>query len=223
MSKIIVHHLEKSRSQRILWLLEEIGLDYEIKEYKRDPKTIRAPKELRDIHPLGRSPVVTVDELVLVESGAILESLVERFAPDSLRPQPGSSEYLDFRYWMHYAEGSFMPPLLVSLIFGQLRDVKLPFFLKPVVKGIAGKVDAAYTHPEMLNHMSFVENALGQHSHFVGDSFSAADIQMGYPVEAALKRGAKLGDFPNMQRWLDTMKARPAYKRAEEKGGPAMP
>ena len=133
---LIVHHLNNSRSQRILWLLEELGLPYEIVKYQRDPQTMLAPPELRRVHPLGKSPVVTVDGLTLAESGAIIETLVERYGDVRLAPPPGSPEAVRYRYWLHYAEGSAMPPLLLKLIFDRIGSAKMPFFAKPVAKGI---------------------------------------------------------------------------------------
>ena len=210
---ITVHHLELSRSHRIVWLLEELGVDYEIIEYARDPKTLRAPPELRELHPLGKSPVVTVDEVVLAESGAIVEELVERFGP-LLKPSDAEGLRL-YRYWLHYAEGSLMPPLLVKLLMNKVRKAPLPFFLKPIAKAIPDKLDGQYTDPEIQKQFAFIEQELSGRDHFAGDAFSAADIMLSYPIEA---RGLPLQ--PATQAWVDRMHARPAYQRASERAGP---
>ena len=200
-------------------MLEELGVPYELREYKRNPKTMRAPPELRQLHPLGKSPVVSLGEVVLAESGAIQESLLDRYDPEGkLRPVAGAAERDAYHYWTHYAEGSAMPPNLVWLIFDNLRKAKVPFFVKPIVKTIAGKVDAAYTKPEMARHSEFVDGHLAKQEFFAGSSFTAADIQMFYPVDVrALRRG--LAGAPGTQAWLERVKARPAYQKAVERGG----
>jgi glutathione S-transferase len=217
-SEIVVHHLENSRSLRLLWLLEELGLEYELREYKRNPKTIRAPAELRELHPLGKAPVVVVDGKVLAESGAIMESLLDRFdEAGELRPLEGDARDA-FHYWMHYAEGSLMPVFLVRLILENIKKAKLPFFVKPIAKGIVSKVDAAYTNPELERHIPFIEAHLAGHAYFAGDAFTAADIQMFYNVDVlALRDG--LSSQPKMAAWLQKVKARPAYQAAEKRGG----
>ncbi len=219
MPQIILHHLENSRSQRILWLLEELELPYELKIYKRNPETMRAPPELKAVHPLGRSPVLTIDELVLAESGAIIEHVLETLGGGRLRPAAGSPEQVPYRFWMHYAEGSLMAPLLVKLIFSKLRTGPVPFFIKPIARGIADKVDASYTTPEIRNHFSFVEQTLAAQPWFAGEAFTGADIQMSYGVGAGLERAGMGSECPNATVWLARCKARPAYRRAIEKGG----
>lgn len=217
---ITVHHLENSRSQRVLWLLEELGLDYVVVRYARDPQTLQAPPELRRVHPLGKSPVVVDDHHVLAESGAVLEYLVERYdTARTLAPSPGSDERLRYRYWMHYAEGSLMPPLLVTLIFRRLKSAPMPFFARPVARGIADKMLAAFSAPQLKLHLDYLENELAQRQWFAGDDFSAADIQMSFPMEAAAARMG-FGERPNLQRYVERIHARPAYQRALEKGGP---
>ena len=219
---IKVHHLESSRSQRILWLLEELGLQYELVRYARDPETMLAPPELRKVHPLGKSPVLEEDGLVLAESGAIIEYLVERHdQAHRLWPSPGPAtdpERLRYRQWMHYAEGSAMPPLLLSLVFTRLQQAPMPFFAKPVAKGIAEKVLKTFVRPQMRLHMAYMDAALGQHEWFAGDRFSAADIQMSFPVEAACSRG-DASQYPHLRRFVEGIRARPAYQRAVERGG----
>ena len=217
---IVVHHLENSRSQRVLWLLEELGLAYELKHYKRDPKTMLAPPELKAIHPLGKSPVVTDDGVTLAESGAIIEALLDKYGEGRLRPAAGTPEYQRFRYWLHYAEGSAMPPLLLKLVFDRMERGPAPFFMKPILKGIAGKVKSAFITPQIDTHTAFVNGELGKSTWFAGDDFSAADIQMSFPMEAVVSRGDVGERIPNIKKFVDTIHARPAYKKALERGGP---
>ncbi|OUL99709.1 glutathione S-transferase family protein [Variovorax sp. JS1663] len=218
---ITVHHLNNSRSQRVLWLLEELGLSYEIVHYQRDPKTMLAPPSLRAVHPLGKSPVVTTgDGLALAESGAILETLVERYGEGRLAPAAGTPEALRYRYWMHYAEGSAMPPLLLKLMFDQIEKAKMPFFARPIAKGIAAKAKAAFIVPNIRNHLDFMEAELGKSEWFAGADFSGADIQMSFPVEAAVARGGLDAKRPKLMAYLERIHARPAYQRALERGGP---
>lgn len=214
-----VHHLVYSRSLRILWMLEEMGATYEIVTYHRD-KAFRAPPELEEIHPLGRAPVLEADGVVMAESGAILEFLADHHP--ELRPEPGTPEHQNFRFWMHYAEGSIMPPLLVRLLFDKVGSAKVPFFIKPVVKGIVDKVDKSYTDDQVGRHLRFMNQQLADREYFVGDTFSAADIQMIYAVDAGLERG-RVDGLTNLSRWQERMADRPAYQRALEKGGPALP
>jgi glutathione S-transferase len=217
---ITVHHLNNSRSQRVLWLLEELGLDYTIVRYQRDPDTLLAPPSLRAIHPLGKSPVVVDGEDVLAESGAVLEYLVERYdTAHAFAPSPGTSERLRYRYWMHYAEGSAMPPMLLSLVFSRLKQAPMPFFIRPVARGIADKALSGFVAPQVKLHLDYMENELGRQSWFAGEAFSAADIQMSFPVEAAAAR-AGLEKYPRLQSFLQRIHARPAYQRALEQGGP---
>ena len=220
MPRVVLHHLEASRSHRIAWLLEELGVDYEIVHYLRDPKTMRAPAELRAIHPLGKSPVVTLDELVLAESGAIVEHVLDVFGEGRLRPAAGDAAMVPYRYWLHYAEGSLMSPLLVALILGQVRSAKLPFFVKPVAKGIADKVDANYTRPELERQFRYLEDHLAANAWFAGEAFTGADIQMSYPLEAGLERARLPFETPAIRAWLEKTRARPAWQRATEKAGP---
>ena len=217
-SPVVVHHLENSRSLRVLWLLEELGEKYEIRRYARD-SNFRAPPELRAVHPLGRSPVVEVDGEVLAESGAIIEYFVER-AGGKLRPQ-ARQELLRYRFFLHYAEGSAMPPLLVQFLVEQLRGQKVPFFARPVTRKIGDEIERNFSGPAIAAHFGFVETELKHRPYFAGEELSAADIQMIYPVEAALRRGK--ADWPNLRAWRERVTARPAYRRAESLGGPSMP
>lgn len=217
---IAVHHLNNSRSQRVLWLLEELGLDYTVVRYERDPQTLLAPPALRKVHPLGKSPVLVDGGETLAESGAILEYLVERYdAAHAFAPSPGSSERLRYRYWMHYAEGSAMPPMLLSLVFSRLKQAPMPFFAKPVARLIADKALGGFVGPQVKLHLDYMESELGKAQWFAGKDFSAADIQMSFPVEAAAAR-AGLGDRPHLRAFLERIHARPAYQRALQQGGP---
>ena len=217
---ITVHHLNNSRSQRVLWLLEELGLPYEIKFYERDKKTMLAPPELRAVHPLGKSPVITDGPLTVAESGAILEYLVDRYGEGRLKPPAGSAEALQYRYFMHYAEGSAMPPLLMKLVFDRIETAPMPFFAKPIAKGIAGKVKAGFITPQINNHLDFLESELGRRPWFAGGEFTAADIQMSFPLEAAAARGGLAADRPRLMDFLQRIHAREAYQRALQRGGP---
>jgi glutathione S-transferase len=217
---IIVHHLNNSRSQRVLWLLEELGLEYEIKHYERDPKTMLAPPELLKIHPLGKSPVITDDALTMAESGAILEYLVDRHGNGRLIPPPNTQERLRYTYWMHYAEGSAMPPLLMKLVFDRIEKGPMPFFVKPVARAIVSKAKSAFIQPQIDRHLDYLEKELAKGGWFAGSEFSAADIQMSFPVEAAASRAGLNGSRPHLMQFLQRIHARPAYKRALERGGP---
>ncbi len=216
---IVVHHLNNSRSQRVLWLLEELGLPYEIRKYRRDAKTMLAPAELRQVHPLGKSPVITDDGTVLAESGAILEYLTEKHGNGRLVPAPGTPERLRYTYWMHFAEGSAMPPLLLKLIFDRIEKGPMPFFVRPIAKGIAGRVKSGFIQPNLERNLDFMEAELGRSAWFAGDAFTAADIQMSFPLEAAAVRGGLNESRPRLWEFLTRIHSRPAYLRALEKGG----
>jgi glutathione S-transferase len=217
---IVVHHLNNSRSQRVLWLLEELKLPYEIRRYERDAQTMLAPPELRAVHPLGKSPVISDGELTLAESGAILEYLADRYGAGRLAPLPGTPERTRYSYWMHYAEGSLMPPLLMKLIFDRVESSPMPFFVKPVARGIADKVRKGFVLPNINTHLDFLERELKDSDWFAGPAFSAADVQMSFPLEAAQARGGLDTKRPRLMRWLGRVHARPAYKQALERGGP---
>lgn len=219
MQELTVHHLESSRSQRVLWLLEELQVPYAVKQYARDPQTKRAPAELRAVHPLGKSPVVTLpDGTVLAESGAIIETLVELHGNGRLRPAPGTEAHRRYVFWMHYAEGSLMPPLLVRFILQRLRSAPLPFFVRPIARGIAGKIDEAFTTPELSRHVAFLESELEGRPWLTGDELTAADVQMSFPLEALLARAE--AKPPRIGAFVERVRARPAYQRALERGGP---
>lgn len=216
---IVVHHLNNSRSQRVLWLLEELGLAYEIKLYERDPATLRAPPALRDVHPLGKSPVITDGALTLAESGAIIEYLVDDHPDARLAPPPGTPERLRYLYWLHYAEGSAMPLLLLKLVFDRIEGARMPFFVRPVAKSIARRVKSSLIEPQIAQHLDYIEAQLAKSPWFAGDAFSAADIQMSYPLEAAAARAGRGAGRPNLAAFLDRIRARPAYQRALERSG----
>jgi glutathione S-transferase len=216
---IIVHHLNNSRSQRILWLLEELGLPYEIKKYQRDPKTMLAPPELRAVHPLGKSPVIQDGETIVAESGAIIEYLIGRYGEGRLAPAAGTPERLRYTYFLHYAEGSAMPPLLLKLVFDRVESTPAPFFVRPIARAIAGKVKDSFVLPQIRQHLAFLEGELAQRAWFAGDDFSAADIQISFPLEAAAARGGLDVQYPKLSAFLERIHARPAYRRALERGG----
>jgi glutathione S-transferase len=217
---IVVHHLENSRSQRVLWLLEELGVPYEVKRYARDPATMLAPSSLKAVHPLGKSPVITDDGETVAESGAIVEYLVERHGNGRLAPPPGTPERTRYTYWLHYAEGSAMPPLLLKLVFNRVESAPMPFFVRPIAKQIAGRVKTTFIEPQIKLHLDWMDSELGKSAWFAGDQFTAADVQMSFPLEAAAARGGLDGDWPRLTAFLRKVQERPAYARALEKGGP---
>lgn len=217
---ITLHHLENSRSQRVLWLLEELGLPYEVRRYARDPRTKLAPPALREVHPLGKSPVITDGTVTVAESGAILEHLLDAHdAEGRLHPiEPGEARR-QYRYWLHFAEGSAMPPLLMKLVFDTVRR-KAPLLVRPIASAIAAEVDRQFYGPNIRSQLDFMESHLAQHTWFAGDRFSAADIQMSFPIEAAAARAGLDAGRPRLVAWLARVQERPAYRRALEVGGP---
>ncbi|QND73898.1 glutathione S-transferase family protein [Tardiphaga robiniae] len=215
---LTVHHLNNSRSQRVLWLLEELGTPYEIIRYNRQPNML-APPELRAIHPLGKSPVITDNGNTIAESGAIIEYLVKTYGNGRLIPPDNTPERLRFTYWLHYAEGSAMPPLLLKLIFLMLPK-RAPLLMRPVVNAIAAKALNTLVDPQLKQHMAFWEGELSKSEWFAGSEFTAADIQMSFPLEAASARAGLEQGHPKAMAWLAKIHARPAYQRALEKGGP---
>ena len=217
---ITVHHLNNSRSQRVLWLLEELGLPYAVKRYERNAKTMLAPPELKAVHPLGKSPVITEGAATVAESGAILEYLLDRAGDSPLRPSAGTPEHLRYRYWLHYAEGSAMTPLLLKLIFGRIPSQPMPFFVRPVARAIAGGALKNFVDPQVQLHLDYLEGELGRSTWFAGETFTAADIQMSFPLEAAAARGGLDARYPKLGAFLQRIHARPAYARALEAGGP---
>ena len=221
---LTVHHLENSRSQRVLWLLEELGLPYEVKRYARDKKTSLAPPELAAVHPLGKSPVISDGKTVVAETGAIVEYLLDAAGDNALRPARGSADGLRFTYWLHFAEGSAMPPLVMALVFNKVRTAPMPFFAKPIAKAIADKVMKGFVQPNIASQLAFMEAELATRPWFAGNSFTAADIMMSFPLEAAAVRGKDGGGldarYPKLGEFLTRIHARPAYQRALDRGGP---
>jgi glutathione S-transferase len=217
---IVVHHLANSRSQRVLWLLEELGLDYEVRRYERDAKTLLAPPELRAVHPLGKSPVIEDGNVKLAESGAIIEYLAGRYGEGKLVPPAGTPGRLRYVYWLHFAEGSAMPPFLLKLLFDRIEHGPVPFFVRPVARAIARRVKSQYVVPNIERNLDFMEAELGRSPWFAGETFSAADIQMSFPVEVARARGGLDGRRPKLLDFLERIHARPAYRQALARGGP---
>ncbi len=216
---IIVHHLEDSRSQRVLWLLEELEIAYEVKRYNRDPETSLAPPELYDIHPLGKSPVISDGDVVVAETGAIFEYLVDTYGEGTaLKPAPGTQAARDYTYWLHYAEGSAMTNLLLKLVFMRLPE-RAPMLMRPIVKRVSGAAEEGFIDPRIAEHAAWWNTALEKTGYFVGDDLTAADIMMSFPLEAGATR-AEFGDFPNIHAFVERIHARPAYQTALEKGGP---
>ncbi|CAM8674692.1 MULTISPECIES: glutathione S-transferase family protein [Leclercia] len=215
---ITVHHLNQSRSQRVLWALEELSLPYQIVRYQRD-KTMMAPATLRKIHPLGKSPVLEDNGLILAESGAILEYLQETYDPGGqMKPQERELK-LQYRFWLHYAEGSLMPLLLMKLVFASLGKPPVPFGLRTLGKVLGQGVEKAYLNRQLETHARFLESSLEKHRWFAGDHLSMADVQMSFPVFALLERGG-IDNLPRLQNWKKNVEMRPAWQRAIQQGGP---
>ncbi len=217
---IVVHHLNASRSQRILWLLEELEVPYEVKRYERDAQTMLAPPSLRAIHPLGKSPVITDGDQTIAESGAIIEYLAGRHGGGRLVPPAGTREHQRYIYWLHYAEGSAMPPLLLKLVFDRVETAPMPFFVKPIARRIAGRAKSSFIEPQIKLHLGYMERELEKSTWFAGNEFSAADVQMSFPLEAAAARAGLDPSLPKLTAFLQRIHARPAYQRALAKGGP---
>lgn len=215
---ITVHHLNNSRSQRVLWLLEELGVRYEVKRYERDKATMLAPRELKQVHPLGKSPVITENGRTIAETGAIIEYILVHHGQGRLVPQAGTDERLRFTYWLHYAEGSAMTPLLLKLVFTRM-PLSAPGLLRGLVTNIAKQGEARVADPQIAMHVDYWDNELSRAEWFAGPEFTAADIMMSFPLEAAAARaGAK--SRPMVKAFLDRIHARPAYLAALKAGGP---
>jgi glutathione S-transferase len=202
---LTLHHLNDSRSQRILWLLEELGTPYEMRRYQRDVETRLAPPELKEVHPLGKSPVITDGDRTIAESGAIVDYIIRSYGKGAMMPPPGSADYEAYNEWLHYAEGSAMLPLMLNLYVGRLKEAGAP--LHP-------RIDS-----ELANHLGYVDRALQGREFFVGASLTGADIQMSFVGEMAKVFG-RLGPYRNLAAWLERMHARPAFRRSVAKGGP---
>jgi glutathione S-transferase len=217
---ITVHHLNNSRSQRVLWLLEELGVPYEVKRYERDATTMLAPPALLAIHPLGKSPVIVDDAVTVAESGAIVDYLVDRYGGGRLIPAAGTAERLRYTYWLHYAEGSAMPPLLLKLVFDRVANASAPWPISAIARRIAGTVEKSFIGPQLRRHLDYMESELTAHPWFAGGEFTAADVQMSFPLEAAKSRAGLNAGRPRLWDFLERIHARDAYKRALERGGP---
>jgi glutathione S-transferase len=217
---LVVHHLNNSRSQRVLWLLEELGIPYEVKRYERDSKTMLAPPELLSVHPLGKSPVIVDAGVTVAESGAIIEYLIDKYGNGRLIPPPGTPERLRYTYWLHYAEGSVMPPLLMKLVFDRIAANPAPWPVRAIARRIGGAVQSSFIAPNLKRHLNYMEAELGAHTWFAGDDFTAADVQMSFPLEAAVSRAGLNASRPKLIAFLDRIHAREPYKRALERGGP---
>jgi glutathione S-transferase len=215
---IVVHHLNNSRSQRVLWLLEELGVPYEVKRYERDAKTMLAPPELLAVHPLGKSPVITDGDKTIAETGAIIDYVLDTYGQGRLIPAAGTPERLRYTYWLHYAEGSAMTPLLLKLVFTALPN-RAPGLLKGLVKAIAAKAQTGFVDPQLKTHIDYWEAELAKAPWFAGPDFTGADIAMSFPLEAAVAR-AGAASRPRVKAFLDRIHARPAYRQALERGGP---
>ncbi len=216
---IIVHHLEDSRSQRVLWLLEELGVPYEVKRYNRDPVTSLAPPELYAVHPLGKSPVISDGDISVAETGAIFEYLIDTYdTGGSLKPAAGTQHGRDYTYWLHYAEGSAMTNLLLKLVFTRLPE-RAPMLMRPIVRRVAASAEEGFIDPRIAEHAKWWNTSLEQTGYFVGDTLTGADIMMSFPLEAAATR-ADLSELPHINAFLERIHARPAYQAALEKGGP---
>lgn len=220
---LTVHHLDNSRSLRVLWMLEELGLAYELKQYARDAKTMLAPPELRQVHGLGKAPVLQDGTRVLAESGAILDYLADSYDSERvLSPAPlpaASDERMAYRYWLHYAEGSAMPPMLLTLVMSRIRNAPMPFFAKPIARAIADKAEKGFVGPQRRLHLDWMEQRLAASPWFAGKRFTAADIQMSFPIQAAASRGDGLADKPALRGFLQRIEQRPGYQRAVVRGG----
>ena len=214
---LTVHHLNNSRSQRILWLLEELGVPHEVKHYARDLKTMAAPASLLAVHALGKSPVITDNGRTIAETGAIVEYILTKYGNGSLLPQADSEDHLRYTYWMHFSEGSAMPPLVMTLLFNELPK-RTPALLRPVARLISKTVQTSYLAPQIERQLDLMEAELGRSTWFAGPDMTGADVMMSFPVEAASSRNG-LGARPRLAQWLTTIHARPAYQRALQEGG----
>ncbi len=214
---ITVHHLNNSRSQRVLWLLEELGVPYEVERYERDTKTMLAPPELRAVHPLGKSPVITDGSRTVAETGAIVDYILAEHGQGRLIPPAGTDERLRYTYWLHFAEGSAMPPLVMTLLFTAIPQ-RVPALIRPIAKLIGSNVIKSFLRPNIEAQHALMEAELVRGGWFAGDAFTAADVMMSFPVEAATSRGG-LGGNTRLKDWLVRIQARPAYQAALAKGG----
>lgn len=217
---IVVHHLENSRSQRVLWLLEELGLAYEVKRYERDKSTNLAPEELLKVHPTGKSPLIEDAGAVIAETGAIVEHIIEERGAGRLQPARGGADWRRYRYWMHAAEGSYMPPLVLTLMLGRMETAPMPFFARPIAKKLTGAVREGYLNHTIAGLFGYLDAELGKSEFLAGSDLTGADIMMSFPAEAMLQRGPDALKTKRIRAYVEKLHARPAYKRALERGGP---
>ncbi len=217
---ITVHHLNNSRSQRVLWLLEELELPYQIKRYERDKTTNLAPRELMDVHPLGKSPVIDDNGTVFAETGAIVEHIIDSHGGGRLKPDPDTDDYRRYKYWLHAAEGSYMPPLVLALMVGRIEAAPMPFFARPIARKLAKGIRDAYLDHTVNALFKYADGELSARSWFAGENFSAADIIMSFPLEAGVTRVEAAKKSKAIAGYLRRIHDRPAYSRALEKGGP---
>lgn len=215
---ITLHHLENSQSIRILWLLEELGLDYEFKMYDRDKTTFLAPDAYKRLSPLGTAPVITDGELVLPESNAIVDYILDTYGEGKLRPAVGTPERTRYLFWFHVAQGSFQPLLTTSFVFNALKT-RVPFILKPIIRSVIGRAEKLFLEPRLTALLKLIEADLGRSTWFAGEELTAADIVMGYCMEIAAVRAGMDRRYPNAQRFIEQMRSRPAYKAALERDG----
>lgn len=216
---LTLHHLERSRSHRVLWMLEELGIDYKIETYKRDSKTLLAPDKLKNIHPLGKSPVITDGDRTIAESSVILDYLADRYGDGRLKPIKESDEYWDYQYFLQAAEGSFMPYLFLSFVMSRLSKSPVPVVIRPVGKALSLGLQQKLIDPNLKGQFHFINQHLAENTWLAGDEFTAADIQMSYPLLAAESR-SNLKDYPLILNFLEKIRNREAYRKALEKGGP---
>lgn len=217
---IVVHHLENSRSQRVLWLLEELGVPYDVKRYERDKKTSLAPKELLKVHPTGKSPVIEDAGAAIAETGAIVEHIIETHGQGRLAPARGGPEWRRYRYWMHAAEGSYMPPLVLTLMLNRMETAPMPFFAKPIAKRLTGAVREGYLNHTIAGLFGYFDAELQRSPFLAGEELTGADIMMSFPAEAMLQRGPAALKTPRLKAYVEKLRGRPAFKRALERGGP---
>lgn len=215
---LTLHHLNNSRSQRILWLLEELNVDYKLVTYQRDAKTNLAPSELKAIHPLGRAPILTTEQGALAESGAIIEYIIREYAKDGFIPPTDPAMFQQYLFWLHFAEGSLMPPMVAQLVMNKARAKAAPFFIKPIVTKLVDGIMDAYYGPNLQQSLRYVETYLANHSWFAGDHPTAADVQMIFPLESLVATG-NADQLPHIKAYVERVHARPAYQNALAKGG----
>lgn len=215
---LTLHHLNNSRSQRILWLLEELQLEYAIKFYQRDALTSLAPATLKLVHPLGKAPVLTDGEVTVAESAAVIEYLIDSYGQHEFKPAAETAAYRQYLYWLHFAEGSLMPPMVAKLVFDKVRTQAKPFFVKAIANKIADKVMDAYFGPNIQANMGFINTHLQHNQWFAGDQLTGADFQMSFPLEASVAKGAA-ESYPHIVDYISRIHGRSAYKTALQKGG----